>query len=79
MQAEPPSWHTVPSQVRCGMRASPLGGMGTSSKEAPGFHFGQFLANLAFCLSSFNCNSHKLQLLDKLVMIIKKGVPMTNL
>ena len=56
MVGEPPSWHPVPSQGKCGMGAIPLVGYEGPPKkynnnfEAPGFHFGQFLANLAFCL-----------------------------
>ena len=57
--AEPPSRHTVPSRGSCEMGPSPLWVLGASSKvvflhfEAPGLHFGQVLANLAFCYSSF--------------------------
>ena len=86
MEAEPPSPHAVPSRIRYGMRASPLGGMGGPPPKifyilrSRGCILGNyFLANLALCRGSFNCNSHKLQLFDKSVMIIKKVMPITNL
>ena len=58
MGVEPPSRNTVPSQGRCGMGPVPLGMGGLLQIfflhfEAPGLHFGQVLANLAFYFSSF--------------------------
>ena len=59
MGAEPPSRKAVPSRGRCEMGPAPLGVWEASSKfffyilQSLGLHFGQVLANLAFCFSCF--------------------------
>ena len=58
MGAELPSQDVVPSRGKCEMGPVPLGVLEASyifflHFEAPGLHFGQVLANLAFYFSSF--------------------------